>query len=63
LAIFRGCLYYPDFNTTGKTGGWKQPPTADRQSLNTAMPPVLTGGYLLFNFFPNLSFLPDIHEG
>ena len=29
------------------TGGWKQPPRADRQSLNKAMPPVLTGGSLL----------------
>jgi hypothetical protein len=28
-------------------GGWKYPPKADRQSLNTAMPPVLTGGCLL----------------
>jgi len=42
-----GFFYSSDFNTTSKTGGWKYPAKADRQSLNTAMPPVLTGGSLL----------------
>jgi hypothetical protein len=31
------------------TGRWKQPPQADGQRPNTAMPPVLTGGSLLGN--------------
>jgi len=30
------------------TGGWKQPTKSGRLSLNPAMPPVLTGGSLLF---------------
>ena len=40
-------FYSSDFNTTSKTGGWKQPTKSGRRSLNPAMPPVLTGGSLL----------------
>ena len=52
LIRFKGTVFFLIFTLPISippvwTGGWKQPPQADGQRPNTAMPPVLTVGYLL----------------
>ena len=56
------CFILPISIPPVSTGGWKQPPRADRQSLNKAMPPVLTGGSLLFAvYYTNFRCFSDYY--